>query len=89
MASIAEMNRRASREYPAVEVEWHRLHVFCQRGEWCVWLNTEVSDFDGLCLAVEATRDLAVTRAVRVLEACVEELQRPFEGTRETKDDGK
>lgn len=75
--SIGAMNDLASRTYPAREVEGHRLHVYEQGGAWHVWLNTEVSDFDGVCIAVAPTYDDAVGQAVRVLEACVEMLQEP------------
>ena len=53
------------------------IHVYQEGGEWCVWLNTEASNFDGLCIGIGATRDLAVTQAVQALEAIVDFLQEP------------
>lgn len=75
--SITAMNNAASRDYPAREVEGHRLHVFQQDGDWHVWLNTGVSDFDGLCIAVGRSYDEAVKEAIKVLEASASVLQGP------------
>lgn len=71
---------QASRDYPSIEfVAGHRLHLYRDRAWWCVWLNTEVGDFDGICIAMKHTRQEALAQAVRVLEAAVEQLQRPPE----------
>ena len=68
----------ASQKYPSVPIRTgHRLHICRNDGYWVAWLNTEVADFDGLCLATGSTRDVAVARAVAVLEAALEELQKP------------
>jgi hypothetical protein len=80
--SIQADNDAASRVFPSVEVPGApelRLHVYKERdGDgWAVWLNTEVSDFDGLCLALGSTRDAAVADAVKGLEAVLEKLQGP------------
>lgn len=81
-----EARHHVSRE-PKNETEEHHdvldaneLHVFKDAefgGDWVVWLNTEASDFDGLCVGVGLTRQAAVTQAVRVLEAALERLQGP------------
>jgi hypothetical protein len=42
-----------------------------------LWLNTEVQDFDGLCIGIGATRDAAVADAVNVFEAAIDALQQP------------
>jgi hypothetical protein len=69
--------RRASKDYPSVELPTGQLlHVFQQGGDWDVWLNCEDADFTGICLAVEGSRDAAVAEAVKVLEAAIEELQK-------------
>jgi hypothetical protein len=75
--------RKASREQPSVEVEGYGVHV-CQiesdreiGGPWGVWLNTEVADFDGICLGVGTTRNEAVGKAVKLLEAVTDFLQGP------------
>ena len=34
-----------------VAIGGHRLHVYLDApGEWAVWLNTEIENFDGLCI---------------------------------------
>jgi hypothetical protein len=53
------------------------LHIFETDGEWQVWLNNEDHDFTGLCVSVGRSRQQAVTDAVRIFEAAVEELQKP------------
>jgi hypothetical protein len=56
------------------------VHIFQDAefgGGWCVWLNTEVSDFDGLCIGLGKSRDEAVRDAVSVLKAATEALQGP------------
>lgn len=60
----------------------HALHIFRDAGhdpgdEYVVWLNTEMSDFDGLILGLGATRDAAVAQAVATLEALTDRLQGP------------
>jgi len=67
----------ATERYPSIRVDDCSLHVFETRGEWEVWLNNEDHDFTGLCLSIGATRDDAVTAAVRILEAATEKLQGP------------
>ena len=42
-----------------------------------VWLNTGVTDYDGLCIGTGDTRDAAVGDAVAALEWLTEALQRP------------
>ena len=54
----------------------HVLHIAEYGGEWECWLN-EVSDYDGLCLAIGPTEDAVLAEAVRVLEALTERLQGP------------
>lgn len=82
--TIQDQLDRASSEYPSEAfARGHRLHVFRETdgpsdASWCVWLNTEAGDFDGLCLACgHPTRDGAVAEAVQILEQAVAFLQRP------------
>lgn len=80
MASIQDENDAASDAYPSIALrgESHCVHVYkAADGAWDVWLNTEVADFDGLCLGSGPTRQVAVSRAVQVLEAATELLQGP------------
>jgi hypothetical protein len=62
-----------------IEIGEHALHIFQddEGSDWCVWLNTKVSDFDGLILAMGADRQQAVERAVAVVEALEAALQGP------------
>lgn len=54
------------------------LHIYEEDdGSWAVWINTGVSDFDGLCIATGATRDDAVKEAVQVIEWVESVLQAP------------
>lgn len=46
-------------------------------GHWEVWLNTGVSDYDGLVIGVGDTRDDAIRDAVGVAEWAERELQQP------------
>lgn len=73
--SIRENEDRASKQYPSIPVEGCALHVFGLEGGWQVWLNTEVQDFDGLCIGTGTSRNGAIAEARKVLEACVEVLQ--------------
>lgn len=54
------------------------LHVV-QQGDlgWVCWLNVEDIDFSGLMLSSGATRQDAVSEACRVLQACIDILERP------------
>src|ERR1041385_4304153 len=54
------------------------LHVAERDGFFEVWLNTEVSDFDGIHVGEGETRDAAVADAVKTLEAAVAALQQPY-----------
>ena len=66
---------RASRDFPSVLVADHRVHVYREGGQWRVWLNTEIGDFDGLCLGLGETRDAAVAQAIAALEAVTDYLR--------------
>lgn len=54
------------------------LHI-TQQGDlgWVCWLNVEDIDFSGLMLASGATRQDAVSEACRVLQTCIDVLERP------------
>ena len=54
------------------------LHVV-QQGDlgWTCWLNVEDIDFSGLMLASGPTRADAIGEACRVLQACIDILERP------------
>lgn len=61
-----------------ITVDGRMLHVAVRDGFFEVWLNTEVSDFDGIHVGEGETRDAAVADAVKTLEAAVAALQRPY-----------
>jgi hypothetical protein len=69
-----------TRHNERAEFPGHFLHVSNvdargDDGQFTVWLNTEASDFDGLCLGIADTRDEAVAQAVQSLERALEILQ--------------
>lgn len=67
----------ANRDYPAKRFPGYRLHVFKDGPQdWQVWLNTEVQNFDGLCIGTGPTYGDAVAAAVR----CVETVERLLQG---------
>lgn len=57
----------------------HVLHVTDYDGpyDWSVWLNTEVQDFDGICLASGSSRSETVASAIETVEAILNQLQQP------------
>jgi hypothetical protein len=68
--------RKRSRFIPC---RGYRVHVYTdQEGETAgVWLNTEVSDFDGICLAAGCvTREAAIETAIDVLTKSITALKR-------------
>jgi hypothetical protein len=59
-----------------VAIGGHRLHVYLDApGEWAVWLNTEIENFDGLCIGLGDTRDNAIAAAVTTLADAIVALQ--------------
>jgi hypothetical protein len=72
----------ASLHYPStLLISGQRLHIFPMDGRWEVWLNTEISDFDGLCMGVGDTRHEAlvdfVSRLAEALHAGTDALSIP------------
>lgn len=47
--------------------------------DWEVWLNTDKSDFDGLCIGSGTTRELAVEYAIATLSPALNWLQNALE----------
>lgn len=51
IAKVMAEQERASCQYPSTLVAGHRLHIFeASDGRWEVWINTDLSDFDGVCV---------------------------------------
>lgn len=63
----AQPNDSAIRE---VEVDAYALHLFFDGKDWAVWLDTEVSEHDGLCIGVGKTIASATAAAKSTLELC-------------------
>ncbi len=70
-------NDSISKKFPSTLLKdiGHRVHIYEDDGKWFVWLNTELDDFDGLCIGYRATYNKAVERAVKVVETVEELLQ--------------
>jgi hypothetical protein len=54
------------------------LHIAERDGFYEVWLNTKVSDFDGIHIGEGESRDVAVANTVKTLEAAIVALRRPL-----------
>lgn len=54
----------------------NRIHIASDAsGEFEVWLNTEVADYDGLCIGCGSTWHQAASQALETLEAGVRALR--------------
>lgn len=53
------------------------LHIFSERDEWFMWLNTGVADFDGVCIGTGDSRQEAAQDAADALEKALEVLNGP------------
>lgn len=52
-----------------LELNSNRLHIISEMSnDFEVWLNTEIADFDGLCIGCGPTREKAVYDAAILLE---------------------
>lgn len=63
-------------EFPA-----YHLHV---TPEGHVWLNTEVANYDGLCIGFGDTPEASLANAVQTLERALECLQAPPDAWKES-----
>jgi len=54
------------------------LHIAERDGFYEVWLNTTVSDFDGIHIGEGESRDVAVVNAITTLETAAAALRRPL-----------
>lgn len=61
MTETSEINERHN-------VNGYDLHVTGEDDDVEIWLNTEVADFDGLCIGGGESRQKAVEEAIRTLE---------------------
>lgn len=63
----------------------HRLNVFAEDAHGSpsheVWLDTEVADFDGICLGCGTTREEALLDAKEELEAALDAVNRELQHT--------
>ena len=59
-----------------LELGSNKLHIVSEQpNDFTVWLNTEVQDFDGLCIGCGNSREAAVMDAIDVLETGVQALK--------------
>lgn len=60
-----------------LDLDGNRIHISSDDpNDFQVWLNTDVGDFDGLCIGCGPTRANAVAQAIGVLEQGVAALKR-------------
>jgi hypothetical protein len=65
----------AGRRHDHPEGQGYRLHMTDLNNNKTVWLNTEVGDFDGLCIGTGNTQYDAVCNAVGTLDAAARKLR--------------
>lgn len=54
----------------------NQVHIISETpNDYEVWLNTDVGDFDGLCIGCGASRKAAITDAIYVLESGAQALK--------------
>lgn len=71
--------RAARTDDTELEVFGYRLHItnhdaWGETGAWEVWLNTEVQQFDGLCIGYGLTREQALIDAQQTLALAIGKL---------------
>jgi hypothetical protein len=58
-----------------LNLDGNRTHIVSEaEKDFEVWLNTDISDFDGLCIGCGQTRQDAVNDAVSVLRQALQKL---------------
>lgn len=57
------------------DIDGNELHITGQHGDIEVWLNTEVADFDGVCIGGGESRQEAVTDGIAILERALKALK--------------
>jgi hypothetical protein len=72
--TIQDDNDELSRRPPSVTIGSTRVHVCRDDDRWQAWLNTEVADFDGLCIGLGPTESAARAAAIRTLAAAIQHL---------------
>lgn len=52
-----------------IDLDGNRIHIASEQlNDFEVWLNTDVGDFDGLCVGCGPTREIAVSQAIAILK---------------------
>lgn len=84
MAKMISNNKRFSLD------TGHTLHVYYDglAGSYDVWLNTEVADFDGVCIATGSTLAEAIASAKTALQLALAQLQAHFVSETDTRNEG-
>lgn len=60
-----------------ISIDGGVLHIAEREGFYEVWLNTEVSDFDGIHIGEGETRGEALADAIKTLETAIVALRQP------------
>lgn len=59
-----------------LDLDGNRIHISADSDDdWNVWLNTDVDDFDGLCIGCGQSRKEAVAEAISVLDEGLRKLR--------------
>lgn len=58
------------------KIESHGIHVTGLENDVMVWLNTEIADFDGLCIGSAGNRLMALTQAETTLHDALAEVRK-------------
>jgi len=59
-----------------LDLDSNRIHIVSEvKDDFEVWLNTEVGDFDGLCISCGKSREEAVADAIGVFEQGLRKLR--------------
>lgn len=59
-----------------LELDGNNVHILSERpDDYEVWLNTDVGDFDGLCIGCGQTREEAVAGAVAAFDEGLRKLR--------------
>lgn len=62
-----------------LDLEGYKVQIVGGEGDWEVWLNTDESDFDGLCIGWDVSRELAIQHAIATLSPALRWLENTLE----------
>jgi len=67
-----------------LELDSNQIHISNEDGNWWVWLNTDVGDFDGLCIGCGQSRKEAIDDAIGVFDQGLRKLKDAYNDTNAT-----